>query len=87
MDTEYHRLLWKGIEDATAAKGVNPIVYEGGTFNAPEPYEKSRNGVYGLASPARLDGLIVCVPTLTGFVTTKSLPCRCRDSLDPGPLC
>lgn len=62
---QYQKALRRGISLFAASRGLDLWILDGGSFLAQTPEDRALNRIYGLASSARIDGIISVINTRT----------------------
>jgi signal transduction histidine kinase/DNA-binding LacI/PurR family transcriptional regulator/CheY-like chemotaxis protein len=65
---EQYEKQWLGAVDSARANGCDLITFIGGELQPPDGVSAAANAAYDLVSADRLDGLLVCTPSLEIFV-------------------
>jgi len=83
LEDAYEISVLGGIYSAAQQAGANLLCLGGGHVNS--PFERQRNRIFDLVSPARVDGLLLLSGTLSSFVTQDEFRGFC-DRFRPLPL-
>ncbi len=73
----YQQMFLDGVMDFARQSGMNCIIFEGGTLNAPQEYEAERNMVFPLASEKVVDGLVVLPASIGLFAGKEKMKAFC----------
>jgi putative nucleotidyltransferase with HDIG domain len=74
----YQQLILSGILDFARGHDAHCVCFEGGAINSPNEYEAQRSGIFELAGPDNVDGLVVLSASLGQFVGPDGLIALCR---------
>src|SRR6476660_10032088 len=59
--------------EAARRKGVRLLCFCGGSLNDPRSFRARRNGIYDLAAPGRIDGVIVLSSAISNYISRNEL--------------
>ncbi len=65
--------MWPPVVQLARQRGIDLFILPGGRLRAEDPQEAIRNGVFSLATPANLDGVVSWASSLGGFVGTDEV--------------
>jgi DNA-binding LacI/PurR family transcriptional regulator/signal transduction histidine kinase len=77
LEDVYQNAVLSGILAAARESDVNVICFAGGVLGSPDTFGARRNGVYDLASPQTVDGLVVLSGTMGNHVGPEALARFC----------
>lgn len=86
LEDDYHSSILRGAVDAVKDRSANLLCFAGGSLGAAEGEGGERNGVFGLAGPASVDGLIVMSGAIGNRVGVSGLQAYCG-RFRPLPMC
>ncbi len=78
VDEDFQRAIWAGLESAAKEAGVNVVNFLGGDLNPADPATLKRNAIYGLMTPASVQGLIIASTVMATYVGNEALDAHCQ---------
>jgi DNA-binding LacI/PurR family transcriptional regulator len=78
VDEDFQRAIWTGLESAAQEAGVNVVHFLGGALDPADPATLPRNRVFGLMTPASVQGLIIASTVMATHVGNEALDAHCQ---------
>jgi sigma-B regulation protein RsbU (phosphoserine phosphatase) len=78
VDEDFQRAIWAGLESAAKEAGVNVVNFLGGDLNPNDPALDKRNAIYGLVTPASVQGLVIASTVMATYLGNERLDAHCR---------
>src|SRR5512133_2911794 len=86
LDSEYAQALWYAVRRAAAQHNAEVMAFTGMFVGSPDPSQATRNHVYGLVSPLRVDGVVIVSSLIAHHCGVEGIADLCR-RYAPMPVC
>jgi DNA-binding LacI/PurR family transcriptional regulator/signal transduction histidine kinase len=78
VDDDYQRAIWAGLESAAREADASVVTMVGGDLDPSDEVTRRRNAIFGLLSPASVDGLVVVSTVAATLIGIPRLEEHCR---------